>query len=199
MIQIETYQAQQVESVIGELAQLRMEVFREYPYLYDGNLQYEEKYLRAYLESSYFALIVAKDDDKIVGASTCLPLIDEVDEVRAPFMALSYDIDKIFYLGESVLLRPYRDKGIGVRFFEAREAHARRLGGFEWATFCAVERPADDPRRPADYVPLHNFWRKRGYFKRDELDTFFSWKEVGESEESLKPMTFWMKHLFQLR
>ncbi|MGH8676930.1 MAG: hypothetical protein ACREUQ_01095 [Burkholderiales bacterium] len=74
-----------------------------------------------------------------------------------------YEPKKVFYFGESVLEKGYRGRGLSVKFFEEREAHVRGLGGFEWTTFCVVQRPQNHPRRPKDYVPLDAFWVKRGY------------------------------------
>ncbi|HRQ91226.1 MAG TPA: GNAT family N-acetyltransferase, partial [Bacteroidia bacterium] len=34
---------------LRELGGLRIAVFREYPYLYDGDLDYEERYLETYV------------------------------------------------------------------------------------------------------------------------------------------------------
>jgi GNAT superfamily N-acetyltransferase len=101
--------------------------------------------------------------------------------------------ERVFYLGESLLLPAYRGRGVGVRFFEERESHARFLGGFDWYAFCAVERPADHPCRPVGYVPLDAFWERRGYRRRPDLQTRFSWRDLNEAEESEKPMVFWLK------
>ncbi|TDR06392.1 GNAT family N-acetyltransferase [Marinomonas communis] len=180
---------------IDELAQLRMQVFRDFPYLYDGDLAYEARYLKTYIEAPDSVIVLAFDGDKVVGASTGVPLRHEMDEVKQPFLDAGLNIDEIFYCGESVLLSEYRGQGAGVAFFNHREAHAESLEGMKYSCFCAVQRPDNHPARPADYQPLDQFWRNRGYEKRSELATHFSWKEVGESEESLKPMTFWMKPL----
>ncbi len=131
----------------------------------------------------------------MVGAASGIPLKYETDVVKKPFINAGYDIDRLFYCGESVLLDRYRGQGIGVEFFRHREAHAKSLGGFSQSCFCAVQRPADHPLRPTDYVPLDRFWEKRGYSKQPELTTQFSWRELGEASESPKPMTFWLKTL----
>ncbi len=180
---------------IDELAQLRMQVFRDFPYLYDGDLAYEARYLKTYIEAPDSVIVLAFDGDKVVGASTGVPLRHEMDEVKQPFLDAGLNLDEIFYCGESVLLSEYRGQGAGVAFFNHREAHAESLEGMKYSCFCAVQRPDNHPARPADYQPLDQFWRNRGYKKRSELATHFSWKEVSESEESLKPMTFWMKPL----
>ena len=147
---------------LDDLARLRIEVFRAWPYLYKGTLDYERQYLPRYAEARTGTLIVAEDGGKIVGASTALGLDEEEDFVQAPFVAAGMDMTRIFYFGESVLLPAYRGQGMGVRFFEEREAAARGHG-YATCVFCAVVRPDDHPARPKDYVPLDEFWRHRGY------------------------------------
>jgi hypothetical protein len=62
-------------------------------------------------------------------------------------------------------------------------------------TFSVLDSPKDHPARPVDFVPLDRFWSKRGYSIQPELQTEFSWKELGEEMASPKQMTFWMKRL----
>ncbi|NTJ41062.1 GNAT family N-acetyltransferase [Agrobacterium larrymoorei] len=178
---------------LDDLARLRITVFRAFPYLYDGSSDYEHKYLATYAQAKGAVFVLALDGGKVVGMSTGMPMAAETDEVKQPFLAAGYDTDKLFYFGESVLLPDYRGHGIGVRFFEERETYAARLGGFNWCTFCAVERPADHPRRPSDYVPLNDFRMKRGYKHHPELHTTFTWQDLDEDKESAKPLSFWMK------
>jgi GNAT superfamily N-acetyltransferase len=178
---------------ISELARLRIEVFRDFPYLYDGDYEYEKKYLQTYIDCPDSVIVLAFDGEAIIGASTAIPLKYETAEVKQPFIQHGYAPEQVFYCGESVLNQAYRGLGIGVRFFEQREAHAAELGGFKHITFCCVERPLNHPRRPADYVPLDAFWNKRGYIKHPELKTTYTWKDLDESEASSKPMTFWLR------
>jgi len=170
-------------------------VFRAYPYLYQGDLAYEAGYLKTYIESPGSVIVLALDGNSVVGAASGIPLKYETDAVKKPFIDAGYNIDTLFYCGESVLLDQYRGQGIGVAFFAHREAHAKSLGGISHSCFCGVQRPADHPLRPADYMPLDTFWQKRGYTRQPELTTHFSWREIGEDTESPKPMTFWMKAL----
>lgn len=180
---------------LAELAQLRIRVFRDWPYLYDGDLAYEERYLQTYIQAPDSVIVLAFDGDRVVGAATGIPLKHETADVKQPFINAGFDLDSVFYCGESVLLSAYRGQGAGVEFFDQREAHAREIGGFVDSCFCGVQRPDNHPSRPADYVPLDRFWRNRGYRKHPELNTTFSWKELGETHESPKPMTFWIKPL----
>lgn len=180
---------------IDDLARLRIGVFREFPYLYDGSLDYEAEYLATYVRSADSLCVLVCDEGRVVGASTALPLIDETVEFQQPFIDGGWDPARIFYCAESVVLPAWRGRGLGVRFFAEREAHARRLGRFDWCAFCAVQRPADHPRRPADYQPLDAFWARRGYRHHPELHTQYHWRDLDETEESAKPMSFWLKEL----
>ena len=194
-VHIEAMTGRALERFVPELARLRITVFREFPYLYDGDLDYEARYLRTYIESPDSVVVLVFDRGQVVGASTALPMAHESAEFKRPFEAQGYDPDKIFYFGESVLLRGYRGRGLGVRFFEERERRARAVGDFAFATFCAVQRPADHPRRPANYQPLDAFWRKRGYERHPELVTTYDWKDLDDFEETPKTMVFWLKAL----
>lgn len=177
------------------LAHLRIAVFHDFPYLYDGNLAYEEQYLETYSASPESLFVLVFDGEAIVGASTGLPMEQAEEAFQAPLRNHGYDPADVFYFGESVLDPAYRGRGLGVRFFAEREAYARRLGRFTHTAFCAVDRPADHPLRPSDYAPLDAFWRKRGYKKHPGLQATFRWRDVGETEETSKTLTFWLKHL----
>lgn len=192
---IQMVQGPDVLPFVDDLARLRIEVFREFPYLYDGDMDYEQRYLRNYCRSPESIFVIARADDQVIGVATGVPLRDETDEFKQPFITSGLDPETIFYFGESVLQRHYRGQGLGVRFIEARENYARSLSRFTHTAFCAVDRPADHQRRPPDFVPLDAFWRKRGYEKQPHLRTTFAWRDLDEKTESPKPMTFWLKRL----
>lgn len=184
----------EAEAAFDALARLRIEVFRDFPYLYEGDFAYERRYLATYMQSPGAVIIGAFDGDELVGAATAAPLADHFEEFAAPFAARGFDPAGFFYFGESVLLNPYRGRGVGVRFFEERERAAREAG-FSACVFSAVVRPADHAARPAGYQPLDAFWTNRGYARIEGLTTGFSWRDVGEAQESIKPMEYWARTL----
>src|SRR5690606_27718421 len=102
---------------LPELGRLRITVFREFPYLYDGDPAYEEAYLATYVNSPCSLVVLLRAEGSIVGATTCLPMADESAEFQAPFLAAGHDLDEIFYLGESVILPAFRGRGAGHEFF----------------------------------------------------------------------------------
>lgn len=186
---------EELRAALPELARLRQQVFRAFPYLYEGDAEYEENYLRTYLNAPGAVVVLARaGGGLVVGASTALPLQQETPEVQAPFTAPEFDPADVLYLGESVLLHEFRGQGIGHQFFEVREAHARALG-LSVTAFCAVQREESHPARPADFRPLNAFWMARGYTERPDLHTQMTWRDVGETQETAKDMRFWVKRL----
>lgn len=194
-LRFERRTGREIEAVFPELARLRIEVFRDFPYLYDGSIEYEQAYLQTYAGAGRAFLFAVYDGDGMVGATTCIPLRDETPDVQKPFLENGYDLDRIFYFGESLLLPAYRGLGLGHRFFDEREAHAASFGEYGLSCFCAVERPPDHPLRPGNYRPLDEFWTKRGYRKVPGLQSMFDWPDIGEAESTAKPMIYWTRPL----
>lgn len=193
-LEFRTLTGAEVTAALDDLARLRIEVFRDFPYLYDGSQDYERRYLARYADSPGSVLVAALDARQIVGVATGTPMEDHAEEFAAAFAGTGLELGEIFYCAESVLLPAYRGLGAGHAFFEARETHARRLGR-RLSAFCAVIRPADHPLRPADYSPLDPFWRRRGYQPLPGVVARFSWTDHGASEASDKPMQFWLRRL----
>lgn len=180
---------------LDEVAALRIEVFREWPYLYDGDTAYERDYLRTYARSRESLVVLALDEGRVVGASTGVPLADETEAFTYPVLAAGINPARVFYFGESVLLPEYRGHGVGHRFFDEREAYARQLGRFDWTAFCAVVRAADDPRRPPGFRTLEPFWRHRGYAPKHGVEARIEWREIGHASATEKALAYWMRPL----
>lgn len=183
-----------LDAALEDVARLRIGVFRDWPYLYDGTLEYERDYLQTYRDSAGAILVGAFDGPRLVGAATGTPMEDHAADFAAPFAGTGVALADIFYCAESVLLPDYRGQGLGHRFFDMREDHARKMRRSHVA-FCSVMRPADHPHRPAQYRSNDAFWAKRGYAPLPGVVAEFSWKDLGETTESRKPLQFWMRKL----
>lgn len=182
-----------VAGALDDLARLRIAVFRDWPYLYDGDEAYEREYLKAYTAPGA-VVVAAMDEGRMVGAATGAPMEHHAGDFAAAFAGRPERLEDIFYCAESVLLPEYRGHGLGHAFFDGREAQGRALGR-RFSAFCSVIRPADHPARPMDYRPLDGFWRKRGYDPLPGVIASFHWRDLGDAEQTTKQLQFWMKPL----
>jgi GNAT superfamily N-acetyltransferase len=198
-LRIETLAGPAVAATLGDVARLRIEVFRDWPYLYDGSLDDERGYLAEFAAAKDAIVIAAFDGQSAVGVATAAPLAGHTRAFMPAFERAGFDPNRIFFCGESVLLPAYRGCGIGHAFFDRREAHARAStgarGAYTHTAFCGVIRAAGDPRMPEGYRPLDAFWMKRGYRPVEGLTGSYSWRETGEVAETEKAMQFWIRAL----
>ncbi|ETA53364.1 GNAT family N-acetyltransferase [Ponticoccus alexandrii] len=193
-MRVEVLTGAALDAALDDVARLRIAVFRAFPYLYDGSLDYERTYLETYRISPGAVLVGAFDGDRLVGASTGTPMEDHAGDFAKAFAGQDLDLSTLFYCAESVLLPEYRGHGIGHRFFDLREEHARALSKTH-AAFCSVARPSDHPLRPETYAPLDPFWRKRGYAPLPGAVAQFRWKDIDQTAETDHPLQFWIRPL----
>ncbi|MBL8300213.1 MAG: GNAT family N-acetyltransferase [Rhodanobacteraceae bacterium] len=191
-VRIECFHGAAVTPHLDAVAALRIAVFRDWPYCYAGSAEYEARYLETYARSPRSLFVLALHGDEVIGASTALPLADEVGAFQQPFIERGIDLAQVFYFGESVLLPAWRGRGLGHAFFDAREARARELG-LALTAFCAVEREVGDARRPAGYRDNEAFWRKRGYQRQDAMFCELEWLETGAAEPQMHRLRFWLR------
>jgi GNAT superfamily N-acetyltransferase len=193
-LRIETLRGAAIAPLIDGLADLRIAVFRDWPYLYDGDRDYERRYLSAYRDNPRAIMVAAFDGAALVGAATALPLGDHDEEFGEALVGTPLTPANTLYCAESVLLPAFRGQGVYARFFAEREAAGREMG-LDWAAFCGVIRPEDHPMRPADAQGLGPVWRHFGYAPVPGAVAQFHWKDLGEAEETPKPLQFWIKRL----
>lgn len=194
-LQIEILDASSAKKYLEDIAQLRMTVFRDFPYLYDGSIDYERTYLETYFQSPGARVVLCRDGDKVVGASTVIPMKDEDQNLQQPLVTAGIDPTTVMYFGESVLLSDYRGQGAGKAFFVERLKHARASTGIKKAAFCAVQRPSDHPLRPKGYQPLDGLWQSFGFNSVPGLTCTMTWKQIDETHESAKTLQFWLRDI----
>lgn len=182
----------EIQEILPELGALRIQVFRDFPYLYEGNLAYEENYLQIYTSSEESIVVGIYDDNRLIGATSGMPLKHETTEIQKAFISTDISVETVFYFGESILLPNYRGNGLGHLFFDKREQHAIDLG-YTTTAFCSVIRPENHPFKPSEYRDNSAFWIKRNYLPQDEMICQMSWLDRGETEETVKDLQFWIK------
>ncbi len=180
-----------VES-LDDLATLRLDIFLEYPYLYQGRREDELAYLRTYAEKPDACVILAYDGHAVIGAATGMPLIHEDAQLRDAFAETTYPIDEIYYVGELLFRPAYRNCGLGRKLLTQMENHIRSLGRYHQVTCATVERPDHHPLRPPEYIPITRFLARTGFVRLSGVVTHFIWNEIDGVKRN-HPMQFWLK------
>ncbi|MCD6047068.1 MAG: hypothetical protein K0S08_715 [Gammaproteobacteria bacterium] len=205
MLRIELFEGKEVTQFIEEVSRLRIEIFKEYPYLYEGDLEYERNYMAAYAKDPHALLAVAFDDKKIVGVSTGIPLNSDsiiVADLKQKFHAIGRDPSLYYYYGEVIILPEYRGQGLTTKLYATKEARAQNWG-YEKACILTVKRPDEHPLKPAGYRPTDQLWERLGFHKDPRFEIEFHWETIidrqGTHKDMLNPMEFWEKPYPQLQ
>lgn len=184
-----------IKNYVEDLGRLRITVFAEWPYMYDGDLEYEKKYLNTYIQSRKSFIFMVYDSNHLIGATTAIALSDETQEFQKPFLNKQIPISEVMYFGESILLKEYRGHGFGKRFMEERLNFASSISHIKYAAFCAVQRDPKDPRKPDDAKPLDPFWLSLGFAPQNDMLAEYEWKDIGDQKSTQKKLKFWLKKL----
>lgn len=99
-LRLDVLRGEDLARAIDDVARLRIAVFRDWPYLYDGDLSYERSYLQSYLESERSVVVGAFDGDDLVGASTGAPLADHAEDFAAAFKGAGLALEDVFYCAD---------------------------------------------------------------------------------------------------
>jgi GNAT superfamily N-acetyltransferase len=183
-----------VADSLADLASLRILIFQEFPYLYDGRREDELRYLKLYAEAPEAFVIIVTDSGKVVGAATGIPLCHEHQGLIEPFAGSVYSVDEIYYVGELLLYPAYRNQGLGLRLVTQIEDQVRSLGTYRYLTCATVVRSDDHPRRPTQNLPIDRFLARTGFRPLPGMTTEFSWRE-NDGVTRTHPMKFWIKEL----
>lgn len=187
----------QCSSMLDTVSQLRMEAFKEYPYLYEGDKDYESHYTNIYTQEQ--AIVVkAIVDGNLAGIITGIPLVEDAKnfpEETEIFMQHNFDPNGFYYIGEVIVLSQHKLKNIGTQLFKKLEQQA-----YEWGyrNFCLVtiEHEKNHPLRPLDYQDSDSFFQKLGYVKT-EIKIPAKYPTIcadGSVREIQNILAFWIKH-----
>lgn len=194
-IDIKHYSGQEMQPAIEVLREFRLRYFREFPYLYVGTQESEQKYLGEYLANPSARLFVAQDNDETVGVGIGILLSSEKDILESLTESLGrYGLNSadFFYIGEMIFAPEYRGRGIGKRMFDMLKKAGNEQGATRFC-FLAVDRDADDPRRPPSYVDSAMIFQKLG-FQKTPIQVAFDWPTIqkdGSAPKIVNMLSLW--------
>jgi GNAT superfamily N-acetyltransferase len=190
-VTFEVLKGAQIKSIEESFADLRITIFREYPYLYEGDSSTEKQYFAMFGDSAL--CIIAIDGSAIVGIIIGIPLQDAFKRLLEPLTEAP--IQKMFYLADLLVLKSYRGQRIGHTLYELFEKEVQKTGQFTTIIIREIFKSHDDPKKPSDYHSLDLFWNKRGFKKMEGFSQQDKWKAIGDEDISLHTMIYQVKTL----
>jgi len=181
----------QIKLIEKSFADLRITIFREYPYLYEGDLPTEKQYFAMFGDNTL--CIIAKDRSKVVGMIIGTPLQDIFKRLLEPLAEVS--IEKMFYLADILVVKSYRGQRIGHTLFELFEKEVRKIGCFTSIIIREILKSPGDQAKPSDYRSLDSFWDKRGFKKMEGISQQEQWTVIGDDTTSSHTMIYQVKNL----
>lgn len=178
---------------------MSLEVYREYPYLYDGTVESETDYFEFYARNAHAIMLVAKDDttDTPVGYAVGIPLSDETPKKQHPFIATGRDPREYLLIVEFLVAPAFRHHGIARTMYTLFEEHIiSQLPQYRYITAFGIERD-NNPNwyTPQSHDPLYALERHCGWQRHGELTFLATWQDVGTAEPVTKKLVFWIKSL----
>lgn len=173
------------EQEITQLAHMRATYFKEYPYLYDGSLDYEENYLGEYKEKAIDGYLVQafhekNSEKKLVGILTGCGFCSDIEIVRDGaklFEEKNISTQDRYYLGEAIIIPEYQHKKILPRMLYKLGQKVIQLQKYTSLCFLTVIREENDARKPEGYKSTDQLWGKLGCYKAD-VTCSFEWPTI---------------------
>lgn len=199
MFNIFIHKGEHIKKFISCVSQLRLDMFREFPYLYQGTYEYEKKYMEGYANNSKSMLGLAYAEKTLAGVFTGMPLISDseiVKDSKLLFIANNIDPSSYYYYGEVLVLPQFRRLRLPNLLSSRMDFEAKNMG-FDNACFMAVSRSDDHPLKPKEYVKPDKLWERYGY-KKMNLCAKYHWPTI-HSDASVKDeeniLEYWHKPL----
>lgn len=189
---LKAFSATEAKQYENEIAMLHIIFFKDFPYLYDGDLESEQAYLEKYLQSNTAKFLILFDNNQAVGISSSIQLSEEIKEIQDDFINTGLNPREYLYIAEVIIHPKYRGQGILRKFFEYHEQYAQLLG-YKHLTFITVNRPDNHPLKPFNYRSLEPIWQHFGYEKMNDMKVLFPWKQIDTQKEENNILSLWCK------
>ena len=193
-IEIKVIQGMDARQYLNDIAEMRIVMFKEFPYLYDGSIEDERQYLEGYFKSETSTIILVFDGDEVVAFSSVISLADEMDEIKQPFIDKGLPLDEYAYIGEMMIKPEYRQQGLLYRLKEKQEAIIREHR-YQNVIFMTVYRDQDHIARPHNYKDPAIVWRHFGYEILPNMRIEMPWQRVDTGKEEMNYLDVWYKKL----
>lgn len=192
---MKTFKGESITPFLKDITDLCITIYKEYPYCYEGTEEEYFPFIEYYALSDNGIASLLFDNDRPVGIAIGMPMSEMREKYREPFTkARPYeDFDKLFYLGEFLLLKNYRGRGLGKEMYLEIERSVKENENLKKICFCKIDESNQIHLESENYKPLDGFWEKIGFNKCDDITVIVHWQNVGEVDDSPHKLVYWLK------
>lgn len=129
--------------LLNYFAALRIVFFRDYPYLYSGDFNYEKDYLNYYIADQSAVFLTASLNSNIIGfcsGASFLSMGNAFGNVLEKFSAKGYLPKDLYYLGEIIVKDNFANRILSKQLFKRMLSYSLELN-FKGITFCNTLEP----------------------------------------------------------
>lgn len=174
---IRIHTKEDLQEVFPFVAHCRINVFREYPYLYEGNFGEEMNDLEHCAQFMHNAVAIAYYKSIPVGFLYGMPFVEFAPHFESPVIDLFKDNNLIpetcYYFADIIILPEHRGNNLSKKLFSALEHYAQKQG-YCSASFI-TESHDIHPLKPINYKSLDPLWNSLHY-KKTGLVSYGSWQ-----------------------
>ncbi len=178
-------QGDHLEQLIPEIAKARLELFKEFPYLYEGTYENESKYLKDFACNPKSIILTAHEGDKLIAFVTATAVesgFELTEAIKDLMQGQGIDTGKYFYISEMMVYPEFRSFELQNKLKKDIENYALK-NNYSKTCFLSVFRENDHPLRPERYKEVSRLWKFNKYHKT-EISTEFEWNTVQKDSES---------------
>ena len=193
-ISIRTFRGELISPFLQDITDLCITIYKEYPYCYEGTKEEYFPFIEYYAHDNGIACLLF-DGNHPVGVAIGMPISEMREKYKAPFHHARphENFEEIFYLGEILLLKDYRCRGLGTEMYLEFERSVKENKNFKKICFCKIDESNQTNLEPENYKPLDGFWEKNGFDRCDDITVIVNWQNVGEVDESPHKLVYWLK------
>ena len=199
-VSLKVFKGNEITPYVSDITQLSLQIYREYPYLYEGTEEEYLPFIQRYSESNDGIASILFDDKKLIGVCIGMPLNEMRDNYLGNFSSITKEeLDSLYYLGEFLLLKQYRSQGNGKQMYTSFENEVIKKSLYKTLCFCKIQEFLEHPSQPDNYFSMNNFWKQSEYVAREDLSFNVDWVNVNETTLSPHQLYFWFKPLQWLK
>lgn len=182
-IKIEVFHGPEIAPYIKDIASLCNSIYRDAPYLYNGEDADYNTYVESYTESNDTIICLAFDQQEIIGLALGMPMEQSRDLYKPTLIEHGFDLQTMYYFGEFGLRNGYQNRGIEISLYAHMEKTIRESGAFDKIAIWEIEGSKN------------KFLSEFGFLLHPELNFHISWTHIGDTQETEHLATYSIKNL----